>query len=140
MRTYLLPLGLTIAANVVYHFSQKSVPRTANPLLVLLAAYVVSILATGVLLVATSGVPAGASIRALHWSPITMGLAIVGVEMGFLLAYRNGLNVSVGAAVSNVAVALILLPLGVVLFREQLTVANVVGIAFCLTGLVLIVR
>lgn len=78
MRTYLLPLGLTIAANVVYHFSQKSVPRTANPLLVLLAAYVVSILVTVVLLVTTSGVPAGASIRALHWSPITMGLAIVG--------------------------------------------------------------
>jgi len=140
MRTYLLPLGLTIAANVVYHFSQKSVPRTANPLLVLLAAYVVSILATAVLLVTTSGVPSTASIRALHWSPITMGLAIVGVEMGFLLAYRNGLNVSVGAAVSNVAVALILLPLGVMLFREQLTVVNVVGIAFCLTGLVLIVR
>jgi multidrug transporter EmrE-like cation transporter len=46
----------------------------------------------------------------------------------------------VGAAVSNVAVALLLLPLGVVLFREQLTAANVVGIVFCLTGLVLIVR
>jgi uncharacterized membrane protein len=140
MRAFLLPLGLTVAANVVYHFSQKSVPRNANPLLVLAGAYIVALAATVALLIATRSVPTATSLRTLNWSVIAMGLAIVGVEIGFLLAYRAGLNVSLGAALSNVAVALILLPFGVILFREQLTVANLVGIAFCLIGLVLIIR
>lgn len=140
MRTFLLPLGLTIAANVVYHFSQKSVPREANPLHALAVAYIVALIVTIALLAAGGSMPAMASLRTLNWSVLTMGLAIVGVEIGFLLAYRGGLNVSIGAALSNVAVALILLPLGVLLFREQLTVGNLVGVAFCLVGLVLIVR
>ncbi len=140
MRAYLLPLALTIVANVVYHFSQKSVPRTANPLFVLAGAYIIALAATVALLIAERSMPTMASIRTLNWSVVAMGLAIVGVEIGFLLAYRNGLNVSLGAALSNVAVALILLPFGVMLFRETLTIANIVGVAFCIVGLVLIVR
>ncbi|HJQ35835.1 MAG TPA: hypothetical protein VKB93_01720 [Thermoanaerobaculia bacterium] len=140
MRAFLLPLALTIVANVIYHFSQKSVPKTANPLIVLAGAYIIALAATVALLIAERSMPTAASIRTLNWSVIAMGLAIVGVEMGFLLAYRNGLKVSLGAAISNVTVALVLLPFGVLFAREQLTVANVVGIACCIVGLVLIVR
>lgn len=140
MRAFFLPLGLTILSNVVYHLSQKSVPRNADPMLALAVTYVVALAVTVAVLLTTSGVPGGPSFRTLNWATYATGIAIVGVEFGFLLAYRSGLNVSLGAVTSNVTVALVLLPLGVLFFRERITVTNVAGIALCLIGLALIMR
>ena len=140
MRAFVLPLGLTIVSNVVYHLAQKSVPRNADPMLAIAVTYLVALAATAIVLMTTGSVPSVQSFRTLNWATYATGVAIVGVEIGFLLAYRNGFNVSLGAVTSNVAVALVLLPLGVLLFHERLTVANVSGIALCLIGLALIVR
>lgn len=140
MRAFFLPLGLTILSNVVYHLSQKSVPRNADPMFALAVTYVVALAVTISVLLATSGVRAAQSLRTLNWATYATGIAIVGVEVGFLLAYRSGMNVSLGAVTSNVSVALVLLPLGLLFFRERITVANMSGIALCLIGLVLIVR
>jgi len=140
MRAFFLPLGLTIVSNVVYHLAQKSVPRNTDPMFTLAVTYTVSLAVTVAVLLMTSGVPAGHAFRTLNWATYATGIAIVGVEIGFLLAYRSGLDVSLGAVTSNVAVALVLLPLGVLFFREHLSAANISGIALCLMGLVLIVR
>jgi uncharacterized membrane protein len=141
MRAFFIPLGLTIVSNVLYHFAQKSVPRNADPMLALAVTYLVALAVTIVLLIAGGGgMPTSQSLRTLNWATIATGIAIVGVEIGFLLAYRSGLNVSLGAVTSNVAVALILLPAGVMFFRERLTAGNFAGIALCLAGLALIVR
>ncbi len=139
MRASLLPLGLTIVSNVVYHLAQKSVPRNADPMLSLVVTYIVALAVTLIILL-IGGVPKEASFRTLNWATVATGIAIVGVEIGFLLAYRAGLNVSLGAVTSNVAVALVMLPLGVLLFREQLSASNIAGLVLCLGGLALIVR
>ena len=140
MRAFFIPLGLTIVSNVVYHLAQKSVPRNADPMLALAVTYIVALTVTVALLFTTGSMPNGQSLRVLNWATVATGIAIVGVEIGFLLAYRNGFNVSLGAVTSNVMVALVLLPLGVIVFHERLTAANLTGIALCLAGLVLIVR
>jgi len=139
MRAFLLPLGLTIVSNVVYHLAQKSVPRNADPMLSLVVTYIVALVVTLVFLL-MGGLPKEASFRTLNWATVATGVAIVGVEIGFLLAYRAGLHVSLGAVTSNVAVALVMLPLGVMLFREHLSPANLAGLVLCLGGLALIVR
>jgi hypothetical protein len=46
-------------------------------------------------------------IKKVNWVSIALGIAIVGVEVGYLLAYRAGWQISLGAIVSNVAVAVI---------------------------------
>jgi drug/metabolite transporter (DMT)-like permease len=81
-----------------------------------------------------------ASLRGLNWASFALAAAVVGLELGFLLAYRAGWNISLGAAVSNVSVAIVLVPVGLYVFRERLTPANLIGIALCLGGLVLINR
>jgi multidrug transporter EmrE-like cation transporter len=60
------------------------------------------------------------------------------IEIGFVLAYRAGWQISLASVSVNVAIAVILIPLGLVFFRESLTRANLVGLALCLTGLVLL--
>lgn len=73
-----------------------------------------------------------------NWTSIALGLAIVGLETGFLLAYRAGGNISYSGIFSNVAAMLILLPIGLIFFKEVLTIKNVLGIILCLAGLVLL--
>jgi uncharacterized membrane protein len=59
-------------------------------------------------------------------------------KIGFLLAYRAGWNINVGSLIVSVAVALLLIPTGALLFKEHLSAANVTGIVLCLVGLVLV--
>ena len=67
-----------------------------------------------------------------------MGLAILGLEFGFLLAYRAGWNISKAGIVSATAVAVILIPVGVIAFKERLSLLNGLGLMLCILGLVLV--
>jgi uncharacterized membrane protein len=84
--------------------------------------------------------PLEESLRVVTWPSAALGLAIVGLELGFLLAYRSGWNISLAALVSTVAVALVLLPIGLAFFRERLSLANSAGFMLCIVGLLLMNR
>ena len=79
-------------------------------------------------------------IRQLNWTAAALAVAIVGLDLGFLLLYRSGYAVSMGALVTQSAAALILLVIGVAAFRDRLSAANLVGLALCLAGLWLVNR
>jgi hypothetical protein len=76
----------------------------------------------------------------VNWASFALGLIVVSLELGFLLAYRAGWKVSAAAVYSNVAVGLLLLPIGVWLYRESLTISNGFGIVLAVVGLVLMSR
>lgn len=65
---------------------------------------------------------------------------IVGLDLGFLYLYRGGFAVSLGALVTQSAAALLLLVIGVAVFRERLSAVNVAGLVLCLVGLWLVNR
>jgi len=54
------------------------------------------------------------------------------------VAYRVGWKISLAPILSSVAVSLLLIPVGLLAFHEKLSVANLVGIAFCIAGLILV--
>jgi multidrug transporter EmrE-like cation transporter len=56
------------------------------------------------------------------------------------MLYRTGYDLSVGQLVTQSAAALLLVVLGVMLFREKLSLANIAGIVLCVAGLWLINR
>ena len=141
MKAYYLPLVLTIGGNLLYHVSQKSVPRAANPLLTMMLAYAVGILVCAVCAVFyPTEKPFLASIRETNWATFTIGIGATAVELGYLLAYRAGWNISIAPVLSSVGVTVILIPVGILAFREHLSGWNVIGIAFCLVGLLLVTR
>ncbi|MDX6271018.1 MAG: hypothetical protein QOD28_2241, partial [Acidobacteriota bacterium] len=45
MKHFYLPLVLAIGGNLLYHLSQKSMPKAANPLFIITIAYIVGIAA-----------------------------------------------------------------------------------------------
>jgi multidrug transporter EmrE-like cation transporter len=59
---------------------------------------------------------------------------------GFLFLYRSGFEVSLGALVTQSAAALLLLLVGVLVFKEKLSAANAAGLVLCLAGLWLVNR
>jgi len=129
-------IGLTIIANVFYHIAQKSIPQNVNPLVSVTMSYVISlILSMLVLPFFPNQVSLIQSVKELNWGTYVVGAAIVAVEIGFLLAYRAGWNISLGAVSANVAVTLMLIPIGLLFFQETLTTKNVAGIVLCVAGL-----
>ena len=135
----LLSVAVIVVSGVVYHVAQKSIPVGVHPLLSVTVSYTAALAATLLLwLVWPGGTPNLSGVSQLNWAPFAVGLSAVGIEIGFLIAYRAGWNINVGSLVVSVAVALLLIPAGALLFREHLSAANVAGIVLCLVGLALV--
>jgi multidrug transporter EmrE-like cation transporter len=134
-------LGTAILATVGYHLVLKVTPAAANPYLSLAATYALGATLFVGLYVAMPGSAAWReSVQQLNWTALALAATVVLLDLGFLMLYRSGFNVSLGQLVTQSAAALLLLLLGVALFREQLSLANVAGILLCVVGLWLINR
>jgi drug/metabolite transporter (DMT)-like permease len=134
-------LGLAIAATVAYHVILKLTPAGANPLLSLLVTYGTVALLFAALLALDPGEFAWRQeLRQLNWTAVGLALAIIGLDLGFILLYRTGFEVSLGALVTQTAAAMLLVGVGVLVFREKLDLAHGVGIVLCLAGLWLVNR
>ncbi len=141
MKNFYLPIMLAIGGNLLYHLAQKSVPKAANPVFVITIAYLVGIAAC---VLYSFAYPHEKSftdtLRESNWAVYAMGLGAGVIEVGFLLAYRAGWNISTAAVVCSTAVSLVLIPIGVLAFKEHLSVRNVVGLLLCMIGLVLVAK
>jgi len=134
-------IALTVAANIVYHVAQKSIPKGVNPVVSVLVTYLVAIGVTLLLLPVLAGPgEVKTSLRQLNWATYAIGIAIVAIEVGFLLVYRSGWDLSVASVTASAAIAVLLLPIGVFVFRERVSATNFLGILLCLAGLVLVSR
>src|SRR5882724_8655181 len=120
---------------LLYHLSQKAVPKEANPFFVIVIAYTVGILFC---LAFAFTYPGKKSLietfKASNWAVFTLGAAAALIELGFLLAYRTGWRIS------NAAVAIVLIPVGLFVYKDHLSLRNVIGLILCVVGLALLVR
>lgn len=130
---------LAVGASLFYHVVLKMTPTGVNPAISLVVTYALAmVLSLGLLLFFPLKTGIFDAFRQLNWTSYALALALVGLEAGFLLAYRAGWNVSLAAIVVNVAATMLLVVLGIWLFHEKLTVANLAGILLCIAGLVLV--
>lgn len=136
---YYATIALTVVSNVLYHVFLKMTPGHVNPVLSLAVTYGTAMAAT---LLLYPLFPTQSTLlenaKELNWASLALGLSIVGLEMGFLLAYRMGWQISLAGIVSNIAVALVLIPVGVVIFKETMSIINGIGLLLCLAGLILV--
>jgi multidrug transporter EmrE-like cation transporter len=134
-------LSLAIACTVAYHLVLKLTPAGVNPLLSLLVTYsLVTAIFAALLLASPEGFEWRQEARHLNWTAIALAVAIVGLDLGFLYLYRGGFEVSLGALVTQSSAAMLLLVVGVTVFREKISLANAAGMVLCLVGLWLVNR
>jgi hypothetical protein len=134
-------IALVLLGNVLYHLGLRAVPREANSAVATLAAYLVATVATAATLpFLARGVPLLPAARLLNWSTVVVGVAIVGIELGYLLAYRAGWTLSTASVTANVSLAVVLLAIGTMAFREPWSLPRAMGVGFCIVGLWLVNR
>ncbi|MBP5750562.1 MAG: EamA family transporter [Firmicutes bacterium] len=139
MFSYIWPIALVVIANVIYQICAKSVPEEMNPLASLTVTYLVGAAASWILFHLTNR---NASLLReygkLNWAPFVFGLVLVGLEVGFIYAYKAGWQVSTAAIVQSSFLAIALIFVGHLLYHEALTWNKLVGVAICLIGLIFI--
>jgi uncharacterized membrane protein len=139
--TYTGAMILVIIASVAYHLFARSIPPDVHPLLALVVTYLVAALAALLLmLVFPLQAGLGASLRQVNWTSIGLGVAVLGIEVGFLLAYRAGWNISLAPLVAIAATTIILIPIGVLALKERMGPPQIIGLILTVIGLILITR
>ena len=137
----LLPILMAVSGGVLYHVAQKSVPKQVSPFAAIMMAYAIGILCCLVAIVfVPRDRPLLESWQGANWAVWMIGISATIIEISILLAYRAGWNISITSVVVNISVALMLLPIGLFVFRERVSLPNVLGVAFCLIGLYLLSR
>lgn len=131
--------AIAILAIVTYQMGMKLVPHNINPVSALLTFYVTAIVFT--LIAARFSLSQGPVFESsqFSWSAVLVGIAIVGIELGYLLMYRSGWKLAVAPVVGMGAAALILVPVGLLMFRQPWSFRYFFGIAFCIGGLYLLI-
>ena len=139
MFAYIWPIALVVLSNIVYQICSKSVPAAANPFAALTVTYLVgAAFSTVMMLVTKGGERLASTFTQLNWAPFVLGIAIVGLEVGFMYAYKAGWQVSTASIVQSAFLSVALIFVGFLLYREALTWNKLLGIAICLVGLVFI--
>lgn len=132
-------LVLAIASTVGYHLTLRLTPPAVNPLVTLAVSYaVVAATLAGAAMLVPDGMPLRDSLRQVNWTALALALAIIGIDLGFLLLYRSGFEVSLGLIVTQATAAILLMVLGVAVFSERISLVNAAGIVLCVAGLWLV--
>jgi drug/metabolite transporter (DMT)-like permease len=139
MFAYIWPIALVVLSNTFYQICAKSVPEGMNPLASLTVTYLVgAAVSCALYFILNRNASLLREFRQLNWAPFVLGIAIVGLEVGFIYAFRAGWQVSMAQIVSSAILAVILIFVGYLLYHEAITWNKIVGIIVCLAGLVLI--
>ena len=135
MWNLLWPMLMVVGANTVYNICAKSTPEKLNSFAALTINYGVAAALSLLLFFVTTGGEKNLiqEIGKTNWS-------VVGLELGFILIYRAGWKVSVASLVANLALACILVLVGVLWYKEVLTGHQILGIGACVVGILLISR
>ncbi len=136
MLSFIWPIALVVFSNVIYHISAKSAPEGLNPLASLTVTYLIGAAASAALyFILNRGGSLLKEYAKLNWTPFVLGVVIVGLEAGFLYAYKAGWQVSKASIVQSTFLAIALIFAGRLIYGESLTWNKLAGIAVCLIGL-----
>ena len=136
---YIWPMALVVVSNIIYQICAKSVPEKINPFASLTVTYLVAAAASAVLyFILGSDGNLLKEYQKLNWAPFVLGIVIIGLEAGWIYAYKAGWQVSTAFIVQSAFLASALLLVGFFLYHESLTWNKLAGVAICLIGLVFI--
>jgi uncharacterized membrane protein len=133
------PIMLVITANTVYHLCAKSMPAGIHPFASLIITYGIAALSSVILFYMTSEHKQLVSeLQKTNWLPFFFGLAIVGLELGYLYVYKVGWKISTGSLVANISVACVLFVIGALFYKEQVSLRQIFGVLLCISGILLV--
>lgn len=138
---YIWPLAIIVFFNIMYQVCAKGVPSQMNTYASMSVTYGVATLVSIVAYFITSkGQNIFKALAPTNWATVVLGIVITGLEVGFIQAYKAGWKVSTLATVTNGILAIALIFVGMLLYKEHISWTQILGVFICLIGLILINR
>ncbi|MDE6746448.1 MAG: DMT family transporter [Oscillospiraceae bacterium] len=135
------PILIVVASNTVYNICAKSTPDNVNSFASLAVTYLIAAICSAVMFFATGEQKnLAAEISKANWTAYVLGIAIVGLEFGYICIYRAGWKISLGNLVASISLACVLVIVGVLLYKETISLKQVIGIVLCISGIILIAK
>ena len=133
------PIGLVVLSNTVYNICAKSTPENANAFLSLGITYLVAMaVALAAFFLSPNRQGIAIELKNLNWTAFVLGASVFALELGYIFIYRVGWKVSIASLTANIALACVLLFVGLLFYKESLSLRQIAGILVCAVGLILI--
>ena len=130
------PIALVVFSNIVYQICAKGVPKDMDAMASMTITYLVGAVCSAIMyFVMNKNGNLLQEYAKMNWAPFFLGVSVVGLEVGFNYAYKNGWAVSTASLVQSAFLAVALIIVGAVLYREAIKANKVIGIVICLIGL-----
>lgn len=135
------PLLLVVLSSVGYQVGLKEVAGVGDPMISLMVTYLAASAVSFVIYFFQSLGKESflRGVLSVNVSAMGLGLAIVGIEVGTLFMYRAGWAVNVAFVVANSLIVAALMLTGFLLYKEKLTLRQLIGVGISLTGILCIV-
>ena len=137
--SYYLPVVIIVFSNMLYDIAAKSFPAEINAQAGLTAYYVIAAVVSLALFFLTSETKNFAGeLKKITWATFTLALGCTGIDLGYVLLFRAGWNISYGSLACNIMIVIALILVGKLLFHEYINKYHLIGISLCLGGFALI--
>lgn len=141
MWNMLWPILIVVAANTIYQISAKSTPANINSFASLSVTYLIAMILSIIMYFVTSEQKnLLLELSKSNWTTYALGVAIVGLEFGVLCVYRAGWKLSIANLFASIILACVLLIVGFLLYKEVLSLRQILGMGVCAVGLILIAK
>ena len=135
------PIALVVLSNIIYQICAKSVPKDMDAMASMTITYMVGAVCSAIMyFVMTKNGNLLQEYAKTNWAPVFLGISVVGLEVGFIYAYKNGWAVSTASIVQSAFLAVALLIVGAFLYHETVNISKIIGVVFCLIGLIFLNR
>lgn len=134
-----IPVILMIGSNLAYSITAKVTPADVDTFASVSLTYVVCIVyALLMFFITSSNKNYIKEIKKANWTAPVLGACLVCLEISTILLFRVGWDLSVGLLLAYVLLAIVLVILGRIVYKEKLTVKRIAGIVVSLAGVILV--
>lgn len=133
---YVWPIALVVVSNILYQLCAKGVPKDMDTMASMTVTYTVGALCSAIIyfVINKNGNLLGEYAK-MNIAPALLGVSVVGLEVGFIYAYKAGWPVSTASIVQSAFLAVALILVGGLVYKEPITFNKIFGAAVCLVGL-----
>lgn len=127
------------ACNTAFHSLTKLLPKFKHPFASLTVSYLVAAAVSFLCCIFVDGPQnVSAAFQCINGYSIVIGFALVGVETGLFYLYRADSPLSTTHLLVSIAETAVNVAVGIALFREELNLTNILGLAIGILGTFLV--
>ena len=136
---YYFPIGFIVLSNILYDISAKSFPEKINAQAGMVFYYIAAAIISLILFYITSeNKNFVKELKKINKATFFLALGCTGLDFGYVLAFRAGWEISFASLICNIFIAIVLIFVGTIFYKEVINKKHVAGILLCFTGFILI--